>query len=168
MSSRKHPPEDPQQRNIFQKEKLHCKFTVMDAGINFGDVMLSSLHWNKSSLWKSLFKIMLAIHRILILNEQVKGVLDSEVTIFLDHLSCFWKQLWPSRMLYSLWQFPSESSSCVLPVTAKSVNDFSAKMPNQTLAVWRLQKKITSRKTLSLDITYFSSRSFMGYFNYLR
>lgn len=106
----------------------------MDAGINFGDVMLSSLYWNKSSLWKSLFKIMLAIHRILILNEQVKGVLDSEVTIFLDHLSCFWKQLWPSRMHYSLWQVPSESSSCVLPVTAKSVNDFSAKMPNQTLA----------------------------------
>jgi len=29
---------------------LHRKFSAMDAGINFGDAMLSSLYWNKSSL----------------------------------------------------------------------------------------------------------------------
>lgn len=56
---------------------LHCKFSVMDAGINFGDVMLSSWYWDKSSLRKSLVKITLVTQKPSILNEQGKGLLES-------------------------------------------------------------------------------------------
>lgn len=60
---------------------LHFMFTVMDSGINFGDVMLSSLYYSNSSLWKGLFKITLVILTTLIINEQVTYVPDSQ-TLF--------------------------------------------------------------------------------------
>lgn len=51
---------------------LQCKFSVMDAGINLGDVTLSSLYWNV--FFERVLEIMLVIHKTLALNKQVKEV----------------------------------------------------------------------------------------------
>lgn len=91
------------------------------------------------------------MHKTLILNKQVKEVQDSNnylelnFTIFPYRLSHFWKQMWPARMLCSLCQVPSESSSCALPVTAKSVNDFSAKQWNWNFSSVKVIKNIAFR-----------------------